>query len=151
MNLKEYIKSLPVDHGMNDSEIVESYNNALDRYKELWLTPEGAISRLGTVTAGKLLTALETAAQANVLIRWANKRLQSSQKGLNVSDIQTRGVVQNLVSEGLLSQPAADAILALPEDTHDGDATLLRWARIIACVVAARASMEAAFDNGWGA
>jgi hypothetical protein len=64
------------------------------------------MSRLGVTMADTILTKIEAAVPARV------QRLIQSERGINLADPQTQGMVAQMVAGGVLTQDEADALLA---------------------------------------
>lgn len=73
---------------------------------DVWESELGIMSRLGVVLADTILTKIEGAVPARV------QRLIQSEKGINIADPQTQGLVASLVAGGVLTQAEADALMA---------------------------------------
>ncbi len=136
MTLTDLIKDNP---DATNLKIAAIYNGATNRYADLWLTPEALVSRVGDEIAGRIIEALEAAAQTNTVVRVAVHRLLNSERGINVGDQQTINVLRKLIAggamDGNIQLEDAGAVLRLLKDTHGGDVTEQDVARARALAV----------------
>lgn len=86
---------------------------------DMFLTPEGLISRVGEAVARRVIDTLKAAAASDSLIEMALDRLRHSEHGLNVSDPETVAMLDALAANEQLPLTADDAaaIKALGEAT----------------------------------
>lgn len=76
----------------------------------------GVMSRLGVMLADQILGKIEAAVPARV------QRLIQSERGINLNDPQTSGLVDGLVAAGVLTSEERDALMAPVEPQ-----TVPRW------------------------
>ncbi|MEM8873653.1 MAG: hypothetical protein AAGD32_05275 [Planctomycetota bacterium] len=131
MTLKDYIADGQASD--DDAAAASAYNADFSRARTLWVTPETLISRLaadhgadGIAAARRIVGGLKAAAAADPLVEIADHRLRNSEKGLNLGDASTLGVVQQLVEGGALQPSDAAMLTALvlgpPVTAEDVDA-----------------------------
>lgn len=89
---------------------------AIETWVETKIGIGSILDTLGPSKGAELLDALETLAQTQPVVRWGLELIRGS--GLDLSRPSARAQLAALVAGGVLTQPEADALLALSRRTR---------------------------------
>ena len=112
--LRELIESDPANAARTDQELIEWLRGPSGVYQSHNITAAGVMSALGAIPGAAFLDKLEAIAPSVPAVKWVLRFITSD--GVDLANEQTRGMLDYLAANGLITDEERDALKAIPPE-----------------------------------